>query len=169
MNRKTSAAAAALADPGKAARVEQERARIMELFAGADLNKLDFIRDAVQQVAWLGITILELQAQIDETGPVVPYQNGKGQSGLQQNPACKILKDYQQLYNTQFRALLPVLPDKPQTTSLEMLRMEFEPEPQTPEEIEAEERAEEERRKKIDAEIAAAQKQLDERRAQFGY
>ena len=101
------------ADPVKAAAVEQERARLMDLFAGADPNKLDFIRDAVQQVAWLGITIAELQRDIDERGPVVPFQNGKNQEGLQANPAAKLLKDFQQLHNTLFRALLPVLPDKP--------------------------------------------------------
>ena len=116
MARKTSAPAAALImEPEKAARVEQERARLMEIFAGADENRLDFIKDAVQQVAWLGITILELQAEIDKRGPVVEYQNGRNQTGLQQNPACKVLKDYQQLYNTLFRALLPVLPDKPRS------------------------------------------------------
>lgn len=113
MKLNASAAAAALnVDPGKTARVEQERARLMGLFAGADENRLDFIRDAVQQVAWLGITIQELQQEIDENGPVVPYQNGREQSGLQANPAAKLLKDFQTLYNTQFRALLPVLPEK---------------------------------------------------------
>lgn len=113
MKRNASASAAALnVDPGKTARVEQERARLMGLFAGADENKLDFIRDAVQQVAWLGITILELQSDIDEKGPVLPFQNGQTQKGLQANPACKMLIDCQKLYNTQFRALLPVLPEK---------------------------------------------------------
>ena len=114
MSKSNSMNAAALdTDPGKAARVQAEQTRLMELFAGADPNRLDFIRDAVQQVAWLGIAILELQAEIDQRGPVVPYQNGRDQTGLQANPACKILKDYQQLYNTLFRSLLPVLPDKP--------------------------------------------------------
>lgn len=113
MNRQISTPAALVADPDKAGRVQAELERLRGLFAGADENKKDFIRDAVQQLAWLGITILELQADVDERGPVVPYQNGKGQSGLQANPACKILKDYQQLHNTLFRALLPVLPDRP--------------------------------------------------------
>ena len=111
MSKRASAPLSLAMDPDKAARVEQERARIMALFAGADVNKLDFIRDAVQQVAWLGITILELQAEIDERGPVVQYQNGRDQTGLQANPACKILKDYQQLYNTAFRSLLPLVPE----------------------------------------------------------
>lgn len=118
MTRKAKTTAAALiADPGnqdqgKAARVEQERARLMALFDGADPNKLDFIRDAVRQVAWLGISIIELQTEIDQRGAVVQYQNGREQSGLQMNPAAKLLKDFQTLYNTQFRALLPVLPEK---------------------------------------------------------
>ena len=109
------AAAVQVTEPGKAERVEQERARLMELFTGADQNKLDFIRDAVQQVAWLGITILELQADVDEKGPVLPYQNGRNQTGYQANPACKLLTDCQKLYNTQFRALLPLVPDKGDT------------------------------------------------------
>ncbi len=109
-------------DPVKAAKVEQERTRFMELFANADENKLDFIRDHVQQLAWLGITIQELQADVDERGPVVSFQNGKDQTGLQANPACKILKDYQQLYNTQFRALLPILPEKVKRSRLDELR-----------------------------------------------
>lgn len=123
------------ADPEKAATVECERQRLMELFAGADQNRLDFIRDAVQQVAWLGITILELQAEIDQRGTVVTFQNGREQTGLQANPACKVLKDYQQLYNTQFRALLPVLPEKMEKGRLDELK-EFRVEPMTEEEKE---------------------------------
>ena len=169
MSKKTSAAAAVLSDSGKAATVQQEQARLMGLFNDADPNKLDFIRDAVCQVAWLGITIIELQSEIDENGPVLPYDNGGNQKGVQANPACKILKDYQQLYNTLFRALLPVLPDRPRTKTLDLLRMDFyEPEPQTPEDIAAEEQAAEERRIKREAEFAEAKKKLDEMHAKFG-
>lgn len=113
MARKTEPAAALIADPGKAALVEHERARLMELFSSANPNKLDFIRDAVQQLAWLNVSIQELQRDIDENGPVIPYQNGQTQKGLQANPSCKLLTDFQKLSNTTFRALLPVLPDKP--------------------------------------------------------
>ena len=66
------------------------------------------------------------------------------------------------------RREVPVLPEKPRTTSLDLLRREFEPEPKTPEEIEAEKRAEAEKQKRINAEIAAAQKLLDERHAKNG-
>ena len=135
MARKTEPAAALIADPGKAALVEQERARLMALFDGADENRLDFIRDAVQQLAWLNVSIQELQTDIDEKGHVIPYQNGQTQKGLQANPSCKLLTDFQKLSNTTFRALLPVLPDKPKDGRLDALR-KFRVEPMTKEERE---------------------------------
>ena len=112
MSKRTSAAAAVAADPGKAARVEQERARLLELFTGADANKMDFIRNHVHQLAWLNISISDLQAETDAAGAVVQYNNGGNQKGLQTNPACKLLIEYEKLSNTIFRALLPLVPEK---------------------------------------------------------
>ena len=131
--------AAANTDPLKKRHVRKEQARLMLLFDGADGNKMDFIRDTVNQLAWLGVTIQELQVQIDAKGVVLPYQNGENQSGYQVNPACKLLKDYQQVYNTQFRALLPLVPEKPSDyDSLDEFRIE----PLTPEEVAADEERE---------------------------
>ena len=104
------------ADPGKALRVQAEEKRLNELFTGADPNKLDFIRNHVQQLAWLNISIVELQKDIDEAGAIIEYDNGGNQKGLQQNPSCKLLIEYQKLSNTVFRALLPVLPDRENKT-----------------------------------------------------
>ncbi len=107
------AAAAALStDPGKAERVKAEQARLMGLFTDANKNKLNYISSHVQQLAWLGVSILDLQSQIDAEGTAIPYQNGRNQIGLQANPAAKLLIDCQKLYNTAFRALLSVLPEE---------------------------------------------------------
>ena len=112
-------AAAMEMEPGKAERVEQERARLLELFAGADPNRLDFIRETVKQLAWLAVSIQDLQAEVDEKGAVLPFMNGKNQTGFQANPACKLLIDYEKLHNTAFRALMPVLPEKPRSSKLD--------------------------------------------------
>ena len=96
-------------------RVQDEITRLTALFDGANPNQIDFISKHIQQLAWLGISILDLQKQVDKEGQVIPFQNGRNQSGYQANPACKLLIDYQKLYNTAFRALLPVLPDRPRT------------------------------------------------------
>lgn len=53
MSKRASAPPSMAMNPDKAARVEQERARILALFDGVSDNKTDFIRDAVQQVAWI--------------------------------------------------------------------------------------------------------------------
>lgn len=113
MARQKKTAAALIADPVKERRVKKERARLMELFAGVDENKTDFIKNHVQQLAWLNVSILELQIQIDAAGAVIPYDNGGGQRGNQANPACKLLIEYEKLSNTIFRALLPLVPEKP--------------------------------------------------------
>ena len=124
--RKTELAAVLISDPDKAVRVEQERSRLMALFDGADPNKLDFIRDAVRQLAWLNISVQELQKDIDKRGPVLVYQNGQTQKGLQGNPSCKLMESYSKLANTVFRALLPVLPDKPRSLGkLEAFRLDL--------------------------------------------
>lgn len=126
MARQKKTAAALIADPGKERRVKKERARLMELFTGADENKLDFIRDTVNQLSWLAVSILDLQAEVDEKGPVIPYKNGQNQEGLQANPACKILIDFEKLYNTAFRALLPLVPEKPGRDELAEFMSQFE-------------------------------------------
>ena len=111
MSRKASSAAADLAmDPDKAARVAVELNRLEELFTGADDNQRAFIQREIEKLAWLNISIIDLQLDIDKNGAVIPYQNGQTQKGLQANPACKLLIEYQKLANTTFRALLPVLP-----------------------------------------------------------
>ena len=168
MNKRTRTPAAIAADPDKAARVEQERSRLMELFAGADANKMDFIRNQVQQLAWLNISITDLQTEADTAGAVVQYDNGGNQRGLQTNPACKLLIDYEKLSNTIFRALLPLVPDKvDEYDELDEFRLPLRL--PTPEEIAEELQTEEEKQRRIKAEIAAAQKKLDEMHKQHGY
>ena len=134
------------ADPGKAASVEKERARLMELFTGADSNKMDFIRNHVQQLAWLNISISDLQAETDAAGAVVQYNNGGNQKGLQTNPACKLLIEYEKLSNTIFRALLPLVPEKAYNDDF---LSDFKPDPMTEEEKEESYKKQMEELKKI--------------------
>ena len=92
-------------------RVREELKRLSALFKKADEAKRAFIQRPVEQMAWLAVSIADLQKDIDENGAVVPYVNGRNQSGLQANPSCRLLIDYQKLYTAASKALLPVLPE----------------------------------------------------------
>lgn len=99
-------------------RVAAELKRLEDIFQGVDENKLDFVSRHIAQLAWLNISVLDLQKEIDEEGTMLEYHNGGGQDGVRQNPNCKLLLDYQKVCNTIIRTLLPLVPDVLKTSKL---------------------------------------------------
>ena len=92
--------------------VTAENKRLLSLFDGVDPNKLDFVREHVRQLAWYNIQIKELQKNIESDGITVPFQNGRNQSGLQNNPDLRALIDLQKLASAMVKILLPIVPEK---------------------------------------------------------
>ena len=93
-------------------KINAENKRLMSLFENADPNRIDFIRNQVQQLAWLNVNIAELQEKINQVRTLVEYDNGGGQSGIRTNPDVKTLTDYQKLSNAIIRNLLPLVPSQ---------------------------------------------------------
>lgn len=91
-------------------KIKAENLRLMKLFESSNPNQLDFIRDQVQQLAWLNVSIAELHEKINQFGTLVTYDNGGGQSGIRTNPDVKTLTDYQKLANAITKNLLPIVP-----------------------------------------------------------
>ncbi len=94
-------------------RIEKENARLLALFDGADQNKMDFIREQIRQLAFINITLLDLQQSINQEGTKEHYDNGGGQSGKHANPDLKTLIDLQKLAVSLLGKLLPLVPEKP--------------------------------------------------------
>ena len=90
--------------------IENEVSRLMQLFDGADLNKLDFVREQVKQLAFFNVSIVDLQANLNKWGTLVSYDNGGGQSGVKPNPDVKTIIDYTKQSNSIVRVLLPLVP-----------------------------------------------------------
>ena len=99
-------------DPKKARKVKRELKRLSDLFKGVEEGRKDFIQRQLEQLAWLNISIIDLQVKIDRFGTLVMYDNGGGQSGVKPNPDLKTLIDYQKLANTIVRTLNSVIPIK---------------------------------------------------------
>jgi len=99
-------------EPEKLERVQRELEHLEEIFRDVNENKRDFVQRQIQQLAWLNVSIADLQAKVDQWGTLVSYDNGGGQSGIKPNPDVKTLLDYQKSCNTIVRILIPLVPDK---------------------------------------------------------
>lgn len=106
-------------------KIKAENNRLMSLFANADPDMLDFIRDQVKQLAFFNVGIAELHEKINQFGTLVAYDNGGGQSGIRANPDVKTLTDYQKLANAIVRNLLPLLPKHSEKSILATVLDEF--------------------------------------------
>ena len=99
-------------DPAKIKRVKTELEHLAELFRDVDENKRDFVQRHIEQLAWYNVSIIDLQAKVDQWGTLIAYNNGGGQSGVKPNPDVKTLLDYQKCCNTIMRTLIPLVPNK---------------------------------------------------------
>lgn len=99
-------------DPDKISRVQTELEHLSELFRDVDENKRDFVQRHIEQLAWYNVSIIDLQAKVDQWGTLIKYDNGGGQSGVKPNPDVKTLMDYQKCCNTIMRTLISIVPNK---------------------------------------------------------
>ncbi len=114
-------------DLSKTRKIKKELRRLETLFEGVEENRRDFIQRQLEQLAWLNISIIELQSKVDRFGTLVQYDNGGGQSGVRPNPDLKTLIDYQKQATAIVRTLNTIIPIKetarPQTNSLSQFRL----------------------------------------------
>ena len=99
-------------DPEKIKRVQTELERLAELFRDVDENKRDFVQRHIEQLAWYNVSIIDLQAKVDQWGTLIEYNNGGNQTGVKPNPDLKTLMDIQKITNTIMRTLIPLVPNK---------------------------------------------------------
>ena len=111
MPRIKQAAAPAKEDPEKLNRVKHEQTYLEGIFTGIDSNKREFVQRHIEQLAWYYVSIADLQESIDQSGTLITYNNGGGQSGTKTNPDIKTLMDYQKACNTIVRTLLSLVPE----------------------------------------------------------
>ena len=69
--------------------VKKEKARLMEIFKDIDSNKYNFVMTLIDRLAWLNVSVKEIEKSIDEKGTTIPYDNGGGQKGIRDNPDVK--------------------------------------------------------------------------------
>ena len=104
---------------GKETEVKKEKNRLSKIFKDIDENKKKFVKNQIEQLAWLNVSIAELQQEIDETGTTVVYDNGGGQTGIKDNPNIKTLIAYQKNAIAITKQLTDLVPNAPKKSKLE--------------------------------------------------
>lgn len=108
----------------KERRIKQELARLTEIYQELPENKLAIVIPLLENVAFMKITLEDLQASINLNGCSDEYKNGENQYGKK---AAADLQAYNSLiknYNTISDRLEKLLPPEQRGNKLEALRDE---------------------------------------------
>lgn len=93
-------------------RIIFEKEKLMTIFKEIDANKLDFVSNQIDDLAWLIVSCDELKESINKKGTTIKYNNGGGQSGLKDNPDVKTLIAYQKNKIAITKQLIELVPAK---------------------------------------------------------
>ncbi len=79
-----------MAKTTKESRIRAERKRILELFKGADQNKLDLAKSLIDRAAYITVTLEDLEAELSANGWTEAYQNGREQAGVKRSASADV-------------------------------------------------------------------------------
>ena len=102
-------------------RIKEEKDKLMTVFKEIDANKLDFVSNQIEDLAWLIVACDELKEKINKTGTLIKYNNGGGQSGVKDNPDVKTLIAYQKNKIAITKQLIELVPVKSKSRLQEFL------------------------------------------------
>lgn len=144
----------------KEKRIKKEISRISKIIEKADGNQRDVVVQLIQNAAFMAVTLEDLQKTINAEGATEEYQNGANQRGIKQSATLQSYNALIKNYTTVIKALSSILPleEKPIASASDLWK------PKTDADYELEIKLEDEKAKRINAEIAlAAEKQRQER------
>ena len=91
-------------------KINLEKEKLMTVFKEIDANKLEFVSNQIDDLAWLIVSCDELKEKINNTGTVIKYDNGGGQSGFKSNPDVRTLMSYQKSKMAITKQLIELVP-----------------------------------------------------------
>ncbi len=104
--------------------IKKEKNKLKKIFKEIDENKLKFVMTLIDRLAWLNVSVKELEDNIDKNGTTIPYDNGGGQSGIKDNPDVKTLIQYTRNITTITKQLVDLVPADRKESKLDQLMNE---------------------------------------------
>jgi len=100
-----------LAELAKEKRIKKEIAKYNKIFKDLDEDRKKAVQKLIENVAFMAITLEDLQQSINEKGFVEAYQNGNNQHGYKESSAVKVYNSMIKNYNTSIKQLLDQMPE----------------------------------------------------------
>ena len=91
---------------------EKEMKRLKKLLkdAGVSTSRMKMLEPVIENVAWMKIKLDQAREKIKNSGIVMPYDNGGGQTGIRENPAFKGYEALWKSYMAGMSKLLEAMP-----------------------------------------------------------
>lgn len=107
--------------PTKNTRIKREKNRLLDIFADLEPNKLSTCQAIIDRVAFITISLQDLEEQLNVTGWVEEYQNGENQSGLKKAAAADVHISLTKNLNALIKQLLDLVPPAQKKSRLEAM------------------------------------------------
>lgn len=141
----------------KEEQITAEVERINALFERADANKMAIARPLIENAAFMRVTLAEMQEIINRDGVIDHYTNGQHQGGAKASAAVQGYNSLVKNYTAIIKTLMSLVPLEVRKTTMAQIQEQTKPT-----------ETEEERRERINAEIARAVAWQAEQRAKAG-
>lgn len=92
--------------------IKSEKTRLKRLLkeAGTSDARMKMLEPVIENVAWMKIKLDQAREKIKNSGIVMPYDNGGGQTGIRENPAFKGYEALWKSYMAGMSKLLEAMP-----------------------------------------------------------
>lgn len=92
--------------------IKSEKTRIKRLLkeSGTSDARMKMLEPVIENVAWMKIKLDQAREKIKNSGIVMPYDNGGGQTGIRENPAFKGYEALWKSYMAGMSKLLEAMP-----------------------------------------------------------
>lgn len=93
----------------KAELIKKEKTKFNKILKELDSDKKKSLETAVENAAWMAVSLAELRSIIDRDGYVETYQNGENQSGTKDSVAVRTFNNMIKNYNATVKMILDQL------------------------------------------------------------
>lgn len=95
----------------------------MQIFAGADENRLKLAMPLIERAAYITVTLEDLEIELNKNGWTETYQNGQNQSGKKKSAAAEVHISLTKNLSTIMKQLNEIVPpaQKPRSRLEELM------------------------------------------------